>query len=341
MYEYVPAHLPAGRPLVVVLHGCSQTADGMVPAGWNAVADQYQFAVVYPQQRVTNQLTSCFNWYDPPDMARVGGEPESVVQMIDYEVAHNGVDRDRVYVTGMSAGGAFTAVMLATYPDRFAAGSIMSGTPYGCATDAFGASGCLLMTASTQRTAAQWGDLVRFADPDFTGTYPRVQIWQGLADLAVNPEGATEIVKQWTNVWGTDATADATDTISATTRTRYMAGTTVAVERYMVENMGHAIAVGDDALGTCPAVSGFLFDEEQICSTLHAADFFGLLQPASTGSDAGPDAALPVGSVDAGTPNGNGNGDGATAHSGGCSTSGGSGLGLVLAMMLLRRRRQG
>src|SRR3954469_1470415 len=132
MYEYVPEGLPAGRPLVVVMHGCTQTASSMEVAGWEALADAYDFALVYPQQRSANQSLSCFDWYVPGDIARDAGEAASVVQMVDTEIATHGVDRRRVYVTGLSAGGAFTAVMLAAYPDRFAAGSIMSGLPYRC-----------------------------------------------------------------------------------------------------------------------------------------------------------------------------------------------------------------
>jgi len=62
MFEYVPQGLPSGRPLVVVMHGCTQTASSMVAAGWNTLADQYQFAVLYPQQTSPNNPVGCFNW---------------------------------------------------------------------------------------------------------------------------------------------------------------------------------------------------------------------------------------------------------------------------------------
>src|SRR5450631_3732437 len=69
MFEYVPAGLPSGRPLVVVMHGCTQTASAMESAGWEALADQFQFAVLYPQQRSANQSLSCFTWYGATDIA--------------------------------------------------------------------------------------------------------------------------------------------------------------------------------------------------------------------------------------------------------------------------------
>src|SRR3954462_11618439 len=74
MYEYVPAGLPAGSPLVVVLHGCTQTAAAMENAGWDQLADQYHFAVLYPEQQSANNPVECFNWAgefgDPADLVR-------------------------------------------------------------------------------------------------------------------------------------------------------------------------------------------------------------------------------------------------------------------------------
>ncbi len=326
MFEYVPANLPSRRPLVVVMHGCTQNAAAMESAGWNALADKYQFAVLYPQQRSVNQQLSCFTWYAPGDIARAAGEAESIVQMIDTSIAKHGVDGSRVYVTGLSAGAAFTAVMLAAYPDRFRAGSIMSGVPYGCATDV--SSGQTCASNGATKTPAQWGDLVRGAFSGFKGDFPRVQIWHGSMDYTVKTSNATELVKQWTNVWGIDQTADATETISNATRTQYKAGSQVAVELYLVNGMGHAIATGADDMGACPATTGAFFSDQKICSTLRAAQFFGLL-----------DNDHPDG-TDTGSGTGAGSGeDGETSDAeGGCQVSGGSWLVLVVLLGLRRRR---
>jgi len=284
MYEYIPAGLPSGRPLVVVLHGCTQSASAMVEAGWNTLADQYQFAVLYPQQTSSNNPVECFNWAgnygNTADLVRGQGENGSIASMVDYEIATHGVDASHVYIMGFSAGAAFTSTMLATWPDKFAAGAIMEGITYRCATDVSGAYSC--QSPGVTKTASQWGDLVRAADSGFSGPWPRVQIWEGTSDTTVVPANMGELVKQWTNVWGTDADADATDMISGSTRTQYKAGSTVAVELYMVGGMGHAIATGSDALGTCPAGSGAYFADEKICSTLRAALFFDIADPGAT-----------------------------------------------------------
>jgi len=313
MYEYVPANLPANAPLVVVLHGCTQTASAMETAGWNALADANGFAVLYPQQRSANQPLSCFTWYAPADIARTGGEAESILEMVDTEIATHGIDRARVYVTGVSAGGAMTAVMLAAYPDRFAAGSVMSGIPYGCATDVSSGTQC---EQGATKTPAQWGDLVRGADPGFSGAWPRMQVWQGTSDTTVAPGNAHELVDQWTNVRGADGTAESTTTVSTATYTTYAGGD---VELYLVNGMGHAIATGMDALGTCPAGAGAYFSDEKICSTLRAAAFFDL-----AGSGAG---------------SGGGSGTGTDMKAGGGCAVGGS-PGWLLALLVLRRRRR-
>jgi poly(hydroxyalkanoate) depolymerase family esterase len=327
MFEYVPANLPAGRPLVIVMHGCTQQAAAMEVAGWNALADKYQFTVVYPQQRSANQNLSCFTWYDTADITRDAGEAQSIVQMADKAIALHSVDAGRVYVTGMSAGGAMVTVMLAAYPDRFRAGSVMSGLPYKCATDIGAASTCL----NNPRTPEQWGDLVRGAFPSFSGPYPRVQIWHGSMDYTVPTSAVPEMVKQWTNVWGIDQTADLDDTISTATHTQYTSGDKVAVEVYMVNGMGHAIAIGVDALGACPATSGAYFADEKICSTLRAAQFFGLL------GDDNPDGD----GSGSGSGSGSGDGDDDGSHGGGgCNVGGAGWLAIVALLGLLRRSRQ-
>ena len=293
MHEYVPASLPAGRPLVLVLHGCSQTAASMEAAGWNKLADKHGFAVVYPEQNTANNPVRCFNWAgeygDPANLVRGQGENASIISMIDHAITKHGSDPKRVYIVGFSAGGAFAAVMLATYPERFAGGAIMSGLPYRCATTVSGAYSC--QSPGVTKTAQQWGDLVRGAHA-YTGTRPRVQIWHGSSDSIVVPANQTELVKQWTNVFGTDDTADETETIGSATRTVYKNGSTVVVESYRVTGMGHATAIGDDATGTCVSTTGAYFENKGICATMRAAQFLGI-----TGSGGGggtPDVAPPT-----------------------------------------------
>ncbi len=289
MYEYIPQGLPAGRPLVVVLHGCTQSANAMTSAGWNQLADQYQFAVVYPEQASANNPVECFNWAgeygDAANLVRGQGENQSIMSMVDYEVAHHGVDASKVYIMGFSAGAAFTTVMLATWPDRFAAGAIMEGITYRCATSVSGAYSC--QSPGVTKTATEWGDLVRAAHTGYTGPWPRVQIWEGTSDTTVVPANQAELVKQWTNVWGIDQTADENEAIGQATRAGYKSGSTVAVETYSVRGMSHAVSVGADPSGACTATAGQYFEDHHVCATLRAARFFGLTGNLGSGSGSG------------------------------------------------------
>ena len=200
MLVHVPTALPAGAPLVVVLHGCTQTAEGYVRgAGWATLADRFGFVVLAPEQATSNNSNRCFNWWQPADVRRDSGEVASIRQMIARAVADHGLDADRVFVTGLSAGGAMTAAMLAAHPELFAGGAIIAGLPFGVADSLQQALGAMFQHKS--RPAREWGDLVRRASPH-AGPWPRVSVWHGADDSTVIPQNALESVKQWTDVHG-------------------------------------------------------------------------------------------------------------------------------------------
>ena len=134
MFEYVPDGLPPGSPLVVALHGCTQSAKEFGDdSGWAGLAERYRFALLLPEQQEANNEDLCFDWFRDEDNRRDRGEAASIRAMVDRTVADHGLDPGRVFVTGLSAGGAMTAVMLAAYPEVFAGGAVIAGVPYGCA----------------------------------------------------------------------------------------------------------------------------------------------------------------------------------------------------------------
>ncbi|WP_243444682.1 extracellular catalytic domain type 1 short-chain-length polyhydroxyalkanoate depolymerase [Sphingosinicella humi] len=119
---YVPEALEAQAPLLVVLHGCTQSARSYDRgAGWSRLADRHGFALLYPEQKRENNPNLCFNWYQRGDTTRGSGEAASIAGMIEAMKSRFPIDGERVFVTGLSAGGAMTSVMLATYPELFAA----------------------------------------------------------------------------------------------------------------------------------------------------------------------------------------------------------------------------
>lgn len=277
MRTYVPQGLPAHAPLVVALHGCLQTALAYDDeTGWVALAQKRQFALLLPEQKPVNHFLGCFRWYSPAHAERNRGEALSIKQMIDKMKADHQIDPQRIYVTGLSAGGAMTAVMLATYPELFAGGAIIAGVPYRCANGPFTASDCM-RPPGKNRTPGQWGQWVRNASPH-TGPWPKVSIWQGTKDSVVVSMNAQELVEQWTAVHQIDPTPDGQDTVNGHPHEVYKdSDGTVRVERYLITHLGHGTPIapgqGEEHCGT---PSDFILDAG-ICSSFHIAKFWGLI----------------------------------------------------------------
>ncbi|WP_240486732.1 PHB depolymerase family esterase [Hyalangium minutum] len=279
MYKYVPANMPANAPLVVAMHGCTQTAAAYEATGWTALADILKFYVVYPEQVSSNNQNACFNWFEPGDITRGQGEALSIKQMVDAMKAAHSIDASRVFVTGLSAGAAMTHVMAATYPDVFSAGAVMAGIPYKCATSMTDAFTC--MSPGVDKTPTAWRDLVKGAYSGYTGSYPRMSLWHGTSDYVVKNTNQTEGVEQWTAVHGIDMTADVSDTVAGYPHKVYQdAAGKALVETYAITGMGHGTAI-DPATkfpGTsvaCGTAGAYVLDTD-ICSTWQVAKFFGL-----------------------------------------------------------------
>ncbi len=276
MFRYVPSGLPSGRPVVVAMHGCTQDATGYGTAsGWTQLADRWGFSVVLPQQTATNNLSSCFNWFQAGDITRGQGEAASIAQMVDRQVADASADRGRVYVTGLSAGGGMTTVMLATYPEKFAGGGVVAGLPYGCAQAAGSPYVCMYVGAT--QTPRQWGDRVRAAAGSHTGGWPTVTVLHGTADYTVAPANMDDVVDQWTDVHGTDQTPDVTDTVAGYPHRVYRdaAGHSV-VETYAITGMGHGQPVDPGAGATQCGSTGAYFLDVNLCAAHRLATGWNL-----------------------------------------------------------------
>ncbi|WP_240913879.1 PHB depolymerase family esterase [Sphingomonas sp. HDW15A] len=270
---YAPAESP--RALVVVLHGCTQSASVYDKgSGWSKLAEKEGFAVLFPQQRRSNNPNLCFNWYQPGDARRGRGEAASISQMIEYLAAKYGLDRSGVFITGLSAGGAMTSVMLASYPELFAGGAIIAGLPFASANS---------LPEALERMRGHGfpsgPELCRRAKAaaDTRVEPPTLSVWHGTNDNIVDPINATAIVKQWRDLHGCGEITGRVETVAGHRRETWSDsnGRTI-IERYDVRGMGHGTPLdtrGHDACGT----TGPHMLQANICSTRKIASSWGLV----------------------------------------------------------------
>jgi len=276
MLVHAPVGLQAGRPLVVVLHGCGQDAAAFAAdAGWIAVADRCRVALLLPQQSFENNRGRCFNWFRPDDVRRGSGEAMSIRQMIQYATKRFGSDPRRVFVVGFSAGGGMAAALLAAYPAVFAAGAMVAGLPVGAARTPMGAV-LAMRRADRGRTRQALADAVRFAARSRSRrTWPRVSIWQGERDRTVDPGNAEALAAQWSELHGYGPTP-ATDLAAPGVRRRAWGkpNRLPAVDLWTLANMGHGFPVNPHRPASGRA--GAWVVDAGLCAAQHIAAFWGL-----------------------------------------------------------------
>ena len=185
---YVPKTYKRGTavPLVVALHGCTQTADVFrQQTRWDQVAEKQGFIVVFPQQSSRANQLSCWNFFR--DTQRGSGEPATIAGLAQYIGREYSINSRRIYVAGFSAGGAMASVMAATYPDVFAAVGVGSGCEYGATAACAGFKGIDPQVAGQNAYQAMGGK----------GHVMPFVVFQGDADTTVPPVNATQVVQQW------------------------------------------------------------------------------------------------------------------------------------------------
>ena len=180
---YIPASLDgeAPRGLVLMLHGCTQTPEDFAAGtGMNDLAEAHRLLVVWPAQTRAENPSACWNWFRPGDQGRDRGEPAILAGLVRALVAEHGVPPERVFVAGLSAGGAMAAVLGEIWPDLFAAIGVHSGLAPGSASD--------LVSAF----AAMRGEVAASPRP-VSGRSPDVIVFHGSADRTVHPANAGQV----------------------------------------------------------------------------------------------------------------------------------------------------
>lgn len=241
---YIPARgRGQSRPLVVMLHGCKQNADDFAAGTrMNELADEMGFIVTYPEQAAGANVSRCWNWFRGVDQQRESGEPSLIAGITREVIVRNDVDPRRVYVAGLSAGGAMAAIMGRTYPDLYAAIGIHSGLAYASATD--------IPSALAAMRGRRFSDR-RVSESTFR-VLPTI-VFHGDLDTTVHSRNAEQVIAQATPS-GSDLAVRAfsVETVEKgeergrryTRTTRMDASGRPALEHWLVHGAGHAWSGG-------------------------------------------------------------------------------------------------
>lgn len=258
---YVPATPAGGRaeamPVVVMLHGCTQSADDFARGTrMNRLADRHGVLVVYPEQDASANPSSCWNWFNPQDQQRERGEPAVLAGIVQEVTARHAADPTRVYVAGLSAGAAMAVILGEAYPDRFAAVGAHSGLPFGSAHD--------VGSALAAMKGGRRGGPVPASAHHATRAVPTI-VFHGDRDHTVQQKNGARIVEQARAAFegGPDGRPlRVVDEPGSTPAGRRFERSTlvdsdgrVQIEQWTVHGAGHAWS-GGDAAGSYTDASG-------------------------------------------------------------------------------------
>ncbi len=283
MFLYQPKNLTPNEktPLIVVLHGCLQSASSVAKqSGWNKLADENGFIVLYPQQRIKNNPQKCFSWYRKKNIKKNRGENYSIKQMIDNVKANYSIDTSKIFITGLSAGAAMSVALMANYPETFKAGAIFAGAPYRVANGMI--QGMMSLLGWRIKSPEKWGNIVRKANPYFKGNYPKLIIYQGKNDLIVNKRNGVELMKQWTNI--NSISQEPTECVPCFANNPDIERNTYknkefkeVVVFYKINKLGHALLVDPGNCFNQGGKTGTFAKDKNFHSTYWTAIDFGLL----------------------------------------------------------------
>ncbi|CAB3786060.1 extracellular catalytic domain type 1 short-chain-length polyhydroxyalkanoate depolymerase [Pararobbsia alpina] len=264
---YLPPVRGGGkRPLVVMLHGCKQTSEEFAQGTrMNALADEYGFAVLYPEQSRHAHAHRCWHWYDRSERAG-DQEARAIVSLVQAVIARENIDPSRVYVAGMSAGGGMATMLAVRYPEVFAAVAVHSGPVFGDAHSAISA-------LATMRRGTRDDPLAVIADVPEFAAHPGMPaiIVHGQSDDVVSPDNAGQLALQFVRlnrfVDASGLLLHGTERESALpglVRRDWMLDDVPLVRLCRIEHLRHAWSGGDGAIpfhvSNGPESSRLIFD---------------------------------------------------------------------------------
>ena len=235
----------AGKPLVVLLHGCTQNGEAFAKqSGFLTQAQRQEFNLLIPQQNERNNPHLCFNWYSKDDYRKDQGESLSLKHAILK--AKDKTQAKDIYIAGLSAGGAMTSIMLLNYPELFAAGAVIAGLPFPCADNLEQALVCMKKGPPPESLFA-----FRPNNQHQPERWPRLTVWFGTADKIVNPVNSHLLAQQWLSLTGVNPTATyRSNSLDGVNISQWPSGETeIQLQLVEIPNLGHGMPVLPQAQG--------------------------------------------------------------------------------------------
>jgi len=235
------------KPLIVILHGCYQNAQSVSEeTGWDKLSDRFGFYVMYPQQKISNNASLCFNWFRKKDISKDKGEAASIHEMILYMKNHFKIDSTKIFIYGLSAGAEMAVALAANYPALFNTVCTVAGGAFKADNSATNA--LKLMNGSITQSPEEWAAEIKKLNPSYKGKYPRLIILHGTNDNVVSIPNSKELIKQWTCMQKTDTIADQIQQAFQGNQdiTKFIYKDSLnndVVVFYRINNLGHAIPV--------------------------------------------------------------------------------------------------
>ncbi len=258
------------KSLVVFLHGCVQQGETLAKqSGFVALAKQYNFTLLLPQQSKNNNVTSCFNWFSEQDSDKDQGEVLSIKNMILTLKAQS--EFDHVFIAGLSAGGAMTSALLVHYPELFSAGAVIAGLPYPCANNLAKAISC--MRNGPSQSSMELASLAKQGN-EAVKKWPRLIIITGSKDKVVSPKNSHSLALQWSQLSETSLKPSKTSPVGYQQTLWQNNAEPVQVKLVEINEIGHGLSV-NSSYKNRDASADFLY-ESSFDSALDIIEFWGV-----------------------------------------------------------------
>ncbi|KAK0382921.1 hypothetical protein NLU13_8837 [Sarocladium strictum] len=215
LHAYIPNNVASSPAVILALHPCGGSGQQYASSTrYGQLAEQYGFIVLFPS---STQDSNCWDVASTRSLTHNGGgQSQGLNTMVNWAKSTYGADASRVFVTGTSSGCMMTNVMMATYPDVFQAATCYSGVAAGCLAGSPGSSPSsadpTCANGNNIKTGEQWAQIVRNMYPGYTGSYPRLLTYHGLADTFVHWRNLQEQLKEWSTIMGVSYTRDVANT---------------------------------------------------------------------------------------------------------------------------------